>query len=56
MKKFVALLAVIMLTIAVSAPAFAQQAPQGTQGPDIRKQEPQGTQGPDIRKGEPKKQ
>jgi len=51
MKKIVALLAVLMLTIAVTAPAFAQaQAPKGTEGPDIRKQEPKGTEGPDIQK------
>ncbi len=56
MKKFIAVLAVVMLTIAVSAPAFAQtQAPKGTEGPDVRKQEPKGTEGPDVRKSEQKK-
>ena len=56
MKKFIALLAVLMLTIAVSAPAFAQaQAPKGTEGPDVRKQEPKGTEGPDVKKGTEKK-
>ena len=56
MKKFIALLAVVMLTIAVSAPAFAQtQAPKGTEGPDVRKQEPKGTEGPDVRKAPEKK-
>ena len=57
MKKLVALFAIVMLTIAVSAPAFAQQtqAPKGTEGPDIKKQEPKGTEGPDIRKGAEKK-
>ena len=55
MQKFIALLAVVMLTIAVSAPAFAQtQAPKGTEGPDVRKQEPKGTEGPDVRKAKKK--
>ena len=53
MKKVIAVLAVVMLTIAVSAPAFAQQAqtPKGTEGPDVRKGENKTQpEGPDIRK------
>ena len=52
MKKVIAMLAGTMLTIAASAPAFAQQAqaPKGTEGPDIKKQEAKGTEGPDVRK------
>jgi len=53
MKKVIAMLAIVMLAIAVSAPAFAQQAqaPKGTEGPDIKKQKSKGTEGPDVRKG-----
>jgi len=53
MKKVIAVLATVVLAIAVSAPAYAQQAqtPKGTEGPDIRKggnkTQPEG---PDIRK------
>ena len=56
MKKFVAVLAAVLLSVAVIAPVYAQQAPapKGTEGPDVRKQEPKGTEGPDIRKGEKK--
>ena len=56
MKKFVAVLAAVLLSVAVIAPVYAQQAPapNGTEGPDVRKQEPKGTEGPDIRKGEKK--
>ncbi len=52
MKKFVAVLAAVLLSVAVIAPVYAQQtqAPKGTEGPDIRKQEPKGTEGPDVRK------
>ena len=51
MKKFVALFAAVLLVAVVTAPAFAQQqAPKGTEGPDIKKQEPKGTEGPDVRK------
>ena len=57
MKKLVSVLAMLLLLVAVTAPAFAQQqAPKGTEGPDIRKQEPKGTEGPDIRKDSKKKQ
>ena len=56
MKKFVALFAAVLLVAAVTAPAFAQQqAPKGTEGPDVRKQEPKGTEGPDVRKAPEKK-
>jgi hypothetical protein len=56
MKRFVSVLAAVVLFVVVSAPAFAQtQAPKGTEGPDIRKVEPKGTEGPDIRKQAPKK-
>ena len=51
MKKVVSVLAAVLLALAVTAPAFAQQqAPKGTEGPDVRKQEPKGTEGPDVRK------
>ena len=51
MKKFVALFAAVLLVAVVTAPAFTQQqAPKGTEGPDIKKQEPKGTEGPDVRK------
>jgi hypothetical protein len=51
MKRFVSVLAAVLLFVAMSAPAFAQkQAPKGTEGPDIRKVEPKGAEGPDIRK------
>jgi hypothetical protein len=52
MKKFVAVFAAVLLTVAVVGPTFAQQAqtPKGTEGPDIRKVEPKGTEGPDVRK------
>src|SRR5574341_1129208 len=50
MKKSLSVLAAVLLLATVGAPAFAQQAPKGTEGPDIRKQEPKGTEGPDIRK------
>lgn len=56
MKKLVSVLAMLLLLVAVTAPAFAQQAPKGTEGPDIRKQEPKGTEGPDVRKESKKKQ
>ncbi|MFB3819326.1 MAG: hypothetical protein ACE147_16820, partial [Candidatus Methylomirabilales bacterium] len=54
MKKLIAYLAVVLMVMASVAPAFAQQAAKGTEGPDIRKQEAKGTEGPDIRKQEPK--
>ncbi len=52
MKKVVAVFAAVLLSLAVIAPAFAQQqTPKGTEGPDVRaKQEPKGTEGPDVRK------
>ena len=57
MKKLVSVLAMLLLLVAVTAPAFAQQqTPKGTEGPDIRKQEPKGTEGPDVRKESKKKQ
>lgn len=56
MKKFVAVFAAVLLVAAVTAPAFAQRTPKGTEGPDIRKQEPKGTEGPDVRKDTKKKQ
>ena len=56
MKKLVVLLAALFV-VAVTAPAFAQQAPaaqppavKGTEGPDVKKVEPKGTEGPDVRK------
>jgi hypothetical protein len=56
MKKFVAVLAAVLLVAVVTAPAFAQQqAPKGIEGPDVRKQEPKGTEGPDVRKKAKKK-
>ena len=67
MKKFVALLAVVMLTVAAAAPSFAQQAqaPKGTEGPDIRKSKskkktsaattPNRPEGPDVRAKVPPK-
>jgi hypothetical protein len=57
MKKVVAVLAAVLLSVAVIAPVYAQQAqaPKGTEGPDIRKQEPKGTEGPDVRKKAKKK-
>ncbi len=56
MKKFVSVVAAVLLVLAVIAPAYAQQqAPKGTEGPDIRKQEPKGTEGPDVRKKAKKK-
>ena len=59
MKKVVSLFAVVLLVLAVVAPAFAaidppKVPPKGIEGPDIRKVEPKGTEGPDIRKVEPK--
>ncbi len=55
MKKVVGLVAVLLLMLAVIAPAYAQQqAPKGTEGPGTRKVEPKGTEGPDVRKGEKK--
>jgi hypothetical protein len=55
MKKVVSVVAAVLLTLAVSAPAFAQQqASKGTEGPDVRKVEPKGVEGPDVRKQEPK--
>ena len=51
MKKFVAVLAAALLLVAVVGPTFAQQqAPKGTEGPDVSKQVPKGTEGPDVRK------
>jgi ABC-type oligopeptide transport system substrate-binding subunit len=53
MKKVIAVLATVILTIAVSAPSFAQQAqtPKGTEGPDVRRGENKThPEGPDIRK------
>ena len=51
MKKVVSLVAVLLFVLAVVAPGYAQQqAPKGTEGPDIRKVEPNGTEGPDVRK------
>ena len=56
MKKLISVFAAIMLVVAVTAPAFAQQqTPKGTEGPDVRKQEPKGTEGPDVRKDTTKK-
>lgn len=55
MKKVMSAIAAVLLLATVVAPAFAQQAPKGTEGPDIRKQEPKGTEGPDIRKQARKK-
>jgi len=50
MKRFVSILAAVLLMVAISGPAFAQRVPpKGTEGPDIRKVEPKGTEGPDIR-------
>ncbi len=64
MKKFIVLLAVVLLAVASATPALAQQTqePKGTEGPDIRKAKkeiasavaPKGTEGPDIRRQEPK--
>jgi uncharacterized protein YdeI (BOF family) len=55
MKRFVAVFAAVMLLVAVSGPAFAQQQPiKGTEGPDVNKQEPKGTEGPDVRKAKKK--
>ena len=58
MKKFVAVFAAVLFTVAVVGPVFAQaqQAPaaKGTEGPDVRKQEPKGTEGPDVRKAKKK--
>jgi hypothetical protein len=57
MKKFVALFAAVLLVAVVSAPAFAQQqAPKGTEGPEVRKQESKGTENPDVRKDQKKAQ
>ena len=69
MKKLVVLLAALFV-VAVTAPAFAQQAPaaqppavKGTEGPDVKKASkkktassvaPKGTEGPDVKKVEPK--
>ena len=49
MKKFIGVLAAVLLVVVVSAPAFASQPPKGTEGPDIRLIPPKGTEGPDIR-------
>ena len=56
MKKLVVLLAALFV-VAVTVPAFAQQAPtvktpavKGTEGPDVKKVEPKGTEGPDVKK------
>ncbi len=50
MKKAVAVLATVLLSLAMSVQAFAQQQmPKGTEGPDIREREPKGTEGPDAR-------
>ena len=55
MKKVVSMIAVLLLALVVIAPGYAQQqAPNGTEGPDIRKVEPKGTEGPDIRKSDKK--
>jgi hypothetical protein len=53
MRKVMAALILGVLTIVVSAPAFAQQAqpPKGTEGPDVQKRDDQTRpEGPDIRK------
>jgi hypothetical protein len=67
MKKFLSVLAAVLLALAVTVPAFAQQpAPKGTEGPGVRKkatkktatakaQEPKGTEGPEVRKKTTKK-
>ena len=56
MKKLVVLFAALFV-VAITAPAFAQQAPaatppavKGTEGPDVKKVEPKGTEGPDVKK------
>ena len=55
MKKIVSLFSAALLSFVLVAPAFAQQqAPKGTEGPDVRKQEPKGTEGPDVRKEQKK--
>ncbi len=49
MKKLVSILAAVLLVVVVGAPAFANQPPKGTEGPDIRLIPPKGTEGPDTR-------
>ena len=55
MNKFSVLLAGVLVAIASSTLAFAQetQAPKGIEGPDVRmrNQEIKGTEGPDIKTG-----
>jgi hypothetical protein len=46
------MIALVVLLGLVQANA-QQQAPKGTEGPDIRKVEPKGTEGPDVRKSKP---
>jgi len=55
MKSILSLLTAVLVASVVVSPAFGQQAPKGTEGPDVRKQEPKGTEGPDIRKGPSKR-
>jgi len=41
MKRLVNILAVLLLAVAVTAPAYARQhAPKGPEAPEVRKQEP----------------
>lgn len=56
MNRLMNVLAVLLLTVLVTIPAHAQQqAPKGTEVPDVRKQEGKGTEGSDVPK-EQKKQ
>lgn len=51
MKRIVVGLTAVLVAALMLAPAYAQQqAPKGTEGPDVRKVEPKGTEGPDVRK------
>jgi hypothetical protein len=55
-KRIVSGLAIVLVTTLMLTPVYGQQqAPKGTEGPDVRKVEPKGTEGPDVRKTKPKK-
>ncbi len=55
MKRIVSGLALVLVTTLILTPVYGQQqAPKGTEGPDVRKVEPKGTEGPDVRKSKKK--
>ena len=57
MRKFAAVLAAVVLSVAVLVPVYAQQAPapKGSQETEVRKQEAKGSEGTEVRKKAKKK-